>query len=30
LISTGANPLAPGPFLAEAIWDALTGLEFTR
>lgn len=30
LLSTGANPLAPGPFLAESIWNALTSLEFAR
>jgi hypothetical protein len=30
LLSTGANPLAPGPFLAEAIWDALASLELVR
>ena len=30
LLSTGANPLAPGPFLAESIWNALTSLDFAR
>jgi hypothetical protein len=30
LLSTGTNQLAPGPFLAESIWNALTALEFSR
>lgn len=25
LVSTGTNQLGPGPFLAESIWDAVTG-----
>ncbi len=30
LLSTGTNQLAPGPFLAESIWNALTSLQFSR
>lgn len=30
LLSTGTNPLAPGPFVAESVWNALTSLEFAR
>ncbi len=25
LLSTGSNQIGPGPFLAESIWDAITG-----
>jgi hypothetical protein len=25
LLATGSNQIAPGPFLAESIWDAVTG-----
>jgi hypothetical protein len=25
LLATGSNQVAPGPFLAESIWDAITG-----
>ena len=27
LLATGSNQLAPGPFLAESIWDAITALD---
>ncbi|MBM3141069.1 MAG: hypothetical protein FJZ92_12900 [Chloroflexi bacterium] len=30
LLSNGAHPLAPGPFVAEAIWDAITSLDVAR
>jgi hypothetical protein len=29
LLSTSANPIGPGPFVAEAVWDAITGGGFT-
>jgi hypothetical protein len=25
LLATGTNQIGPGPFLAESIWDAVTG-----
>ena len=30
LLSTGSNQLGVGPFLAESIWEALTGFEAAR
>ena len=30
LLTTAANQLGPGPFLAESIWDLLSGLEVGR
>ncbi|MGE3960810.1 MAG: hypothetical protein AB7F65_03920 [Dehalococcoidia bacterium] len=29
LVSTGTNQIGPGPFLAEAVWDAITGSSVT-
>lgn len=29
LLSTGTNQVGPGPFLAEAVWDAITGVRVT-
>ena len=29
LISTGTNQIGPGPFLADAVWDAVTGSGLT-
>ncbi len=29
LVSTGTNQIGPGPFLAEAVWDAVTGSGLT-
>jgi hypothetical protein len=30
LLATATNQLAPGPFLAEAIWEALASLDLSR
>lgn len=29
LLASGTNQIAPGPFLAEAVWDAITGASVT-
>jgi hypothetical protein len=29
LLSTGTNQIGPGPFLAEAVWDAINGISVT-
>ena len=29
LLATGTNQIAPGPFLAESIWDAVTSVSVT-